>query len=42
LQAVLIIGRPHVKNFAPDERIKFLHILQQVRPVCKTHNQFNS
>jgi hypothetical protein len=40
LQAVLIVGGPHVKNLDPDGRIRFLHILQQVRPDCKTRNQF--
>ena len=41
LQAVLIIGGPHVKHVDPDGRIRFLHILQEVRPVCKTRNQFS-
>jgi hypothetical protein len=40
LQAMLIVGGPHVKNLDPNGRIRFLHILQQVRPDCKTRNQF--
>jgi hypothetical protein len=32
---------PHVKDFDPHGRIRFFHIRQEVRPVCKTHNHFN-
>ena len=39
---VLIMGGPHVKNVDSHWRIRFLHILQEVRPVCKTRNQFDS
>jgi hypothetical protein len=35
LAAVLIIGGPHVKHVDPDGRISFLHILQEISPVCK-------
>jgi hypothetical protein len=35
LAAVLIIYGPHVKHVDPNGRIRFLHILQEVRPVCK-------
>jgi putative transposase len=36
------MGGPHVKNFDLNRRIGFLHILQEVRPVCKTRNQFTA
>ncbi len=29
-----------VKDFDPHWRIRFFHILQEVRPVCKTRNHF--
>ncbi len=32
---------PHVKDFDPHWRIRFFHILQEVRPVCKTRNHFD-
>jgi hypothetical protein len=35
LAAVLMMCGPHVKQVDPNGRIKFLRILQEVRPVCK-------
>jgi hypothetical protein len=35
---VLITQGPHVKDMAAHERITFLHILQEVRSICKTRN----
>jgi hypothetical protein len=29
-----------VNDVNPHGRIRFFHILQEVRPVCKTRNQF--
>jgi hypothetical protein len=37
---VLLMEGPHLKNFDGDWGNKFLHILQQVRAICKTRNQF--
>jgi hypothetical protein len=38
---VVLIGcGPHVKHVDPNGRIRFLHILQEVRPVGQTRNQF--
>jgi hypothetical protein len=35
-----MMGGPHVKKVDSRWRIRFLHMLQEVRPVCKTRNQF--
>jgi hypothetical protein len=35
------MGGPHVKKVDSRWRIRFLHILQEVRPICKTRNQFS-
>jgi len=40
LAVVRIMSGPHVKDFDPHWRIRFFHILQEVRPVCKTRNHF--
>lgn len=38
--AVLRITQgPHLKDITAYWRIKFLHILQEVRGICKTRNQ---
>jgi hypothetical protein len=36
---VLIRQWPHVRNGDTHWEIKFLHILQEVRTICKTRNQ---
>ena len=38
---MLITQGPHVKDIAAYWRIKFLHILQEVSGVCKTHNHLH-
>jgi hypothetical protein len=40
LAVVLIMAGPHRKDFDPHRRIRFLHVLREARPVCKTRNQF--
>jgi hypothetical protein len=40
LAEVRLMSGPHVKDVDPHWKIRFLHILQEVRPVCKTRNQF--
>ena len=40
LAVVRIMGGPHVKKVDLRWRTRLLPILQEVRPVCKTHNQF--
>jgi hypothetical protein len=38
---VRIMSGPHVKDVDPHWRIRFFHIRQEVRPVCKTCNHFS-
>jgi hypothetical protein len=39
-QVVLMLGRPHVQKVDSHGSIQIFPILQEVRPVCKTRNQF--
>ena len=38
---MLITQGPHLKDIAAYWRIKFLHILQEVRDICKTRNHLD-
>jgi type I restriction enzyme M protein len=40
LAVVLMLGGPHVKKVDSHGSIQIFPILQEVRPVCKTRNQF--